>query len=1184
VLLILVIAFLAACQLFAQTGQPIRPGAVSDPVIPWSTPAVRDLPSVDPASSGFCIEAHRRQDWGIIVPDIDMPPHENPLVQLQQDYLQLRSPGPGTNAFGTPTVNFAGYTSSASPPDDTGDVGPNHYIQGDNSSGGGYVSIYNKTGTLQKAFLMETLGATPCATGLGDPIVQYDQMADRWLITEFNASNYNNLCVYVSKTADPLGAFWAYSFNPVNSAGQDYPKYAVWHDGYYVGVNNGGWVFALDRASMLLGQPATMQEFNIGTLSGFSFQLTMPATLEGDPPPANEPAFFLRPRDTEIHGGTCSGCDLMEMWQLHIDWATPASSALTALTGVQMTDWDHTLCGTGTTWNCMPQPGTTQKIDPIREPIHYPLQYRNFGTHETLVGAFVEDVDGTDHAAVHWFEIRRDTPGSGSWYRMQDGTIGGEANVHRSVASAAMDGSGNIAVGYTRTGTTAPYYPSIYYSGRLSTDALGVMSSYDNLIYNATTSKTNNERWGDYAGIGIDPLDDCTFWFTTEYGGSGATRIASFKFDTCGSSCTAPGAPNLTAATGTCSGVNLAWTAGTETTNAYNIYRLTGACGGAYAKIAGPIVGLAYTDTSAVAGTTYAYVVRGACDASGLTESGNSNCIDAARLTTPAAPTAGNDGPVCVGSTLNLTASTVTSATYAWTGPNGFSSSAQNPSIANATIAASGIYSVTATVGGCTSPAGSTTATVIQAPSAPAAPTFSAISCTTLTVNWGAVSGATSYDVYRQAGGTCAGAIKINGAPVAGTSYPDSGLSQSAQYSYYIVAVNNCGSSSNPNCGTVTTITCSPNIVYSSNGSWAQVAGMGNDDAVVDPGESWGVVVTLTNSGTATGTNVVASLTATGASFCTGTANFGTIGIGGTATATFMLTVDAAFTCGNDLSFNVVNKVSSEGSYANENGAFTKQVGTAGSGTPQTSTTVNFTLPVKATTSKNLAPDFTVAGGSAASASATYTVTANLNKLSSSLLRHVASGNTTPLAKPAGALPATSTVDVTSFYNTNGLGTYQMEWTTANGSAVTLTNISMTVTPFASPVCIAWTGANCIPSIPPEVAPGTSLSTAQTWTDKNTQTWPAASGAQTYNVYYGLLVDLPGLTSTAVDSCQHSLANSANTSDATFTESPTGKAGGFYWYLITATNASGEGTAGPYNMTGTPTPRIVNLKISGCPP
>jgi PKD repeat protein len=500
---------------------------VSDPVVPTLSIAVRDLP--DHADLPILNrEPAQRDNRGFVGPDIQMPLHGNLLADLQAN-----APEPFPDGFVTPILNFAGVQDNSSPPDDTGDVGLNHFLQADNGPGGSRVTVYDKAGNYLDQFYMADLASSaPCNNGYCDPIVQYDELADRWMIAELPGS-VSTLCVYISATPDPLGQWWAYAFTPPGGM-QDYPKYGVWPDGYYVGVNNGGTVIALERAKMLNGQPATMQTFNIGLLPGFGFQLTIPATLEGAAPPAGAPVYFLRPRDTEIHGGSCPNCDLMEMWSLHVDWVTPSNSTLISLPGVQLTDWDQTLCGTGSDWSCMPQPGTSQKIDPIREPLHYPLQYRNFGTYETLVGCFAEDVDGTDHAAVHWFEIRRTPPGSGAWVNYQEGVVGdGLTDVHRSVCSAAMDGSGNIAVGYTRTGGFAPYYPSIYYSGRRATDPLGTMPYYDNMIWDATTSKTNNERWGDYSGIGVDPADNCTFWYTTEYGGSGQTRIAAFKFDEC---------------------------------------------------------------------------------------------------------------------------------------------------------------------------------------------------------------------------------------------------------------------------------------------------------------------------------------------------------------------------------------------------------------------------------------------------------------------------------------------------------------------------------------------------------------------------------------------------------------------------------------------------------------------------
>jgi GEVED domain len=499
---------------------------VSGPYTPTLSLAVRDLP-LEPDLPTLDREPIQRDARGFVGPDIQMPPHGNPLADLQAS-----APEPVPDDFGTPILNFAGVQDNSSPPDDTGDVGPNHYLQADNGPSGSRVTIFDKAGVQLAQFYMDQLASgAPCNNGYCDPIVQYDELADRWMISEFDA-NLTRLCVYVSKTPDPTGQWWAYAFS---ASWQDYPKYGVWPDGYYVGANNGGVVHVLERNDMLNGQPATMQSFTLSELPGFGFQLTEPATLEGDAPPAGSPAIFLRPRDTEIHGGTCPGCDLMELWAFHVDWTTPANSSLTSLPGAQLTDWDQTLCGTGSDWSCMSQPGTAQKLDPIREPVHYPTQYRNFGTHETLVGCFAEDVDGLDRAAVHWFELRRTPPGVGNWVKYQEGVLGdGVGDIHRSVCSAAMDSAGNIAVGYTRTGSSVPYYPSIYYSGRRASDPLGTMPYYDNKIWDATNSKLNNERWGDYSGIGVDPSDGCTFWYTTEYGGNGQTRIASFKFDECG--------------------------------------------------------------------------------------------------------------------------------------------------------------------------------------------------------------------------------------------------------------------------------------------------------------------------------------------------------------------------------------------------------------------------------------------------------------------------------------------------------------------------------------------------------------------------------------------------------------------------------------------------------------------------
>ncbi len=490
-LLFLVLLF--SLSILAQKG----PDYVSEPSVPTISPPVKDLPPSEQEKYPYALEMKRREDWGFSGENKQGKPWNNPLLDLQEN-----APPPNEfeqKAFSTPIVNVSGYTSPSSPPDTTGDVGLNHFLQATNAGGyGSLVHIYTKTGTFVQTFAMENLAtSSPCNSGYCDPIVLYDSFADRWVITEFpDTGSY--FCVYVSTSSNPQGTWYAYTFGSLGYGGPpDYPKYGIWPldengDGQYlegsylIGVNAGASgkrdLYALDRKKMLQGQPATYQKFSVNALSAFGFQLVLPAGFEGSvPPPLDKGALFLRPVDTEIHSGfTCSPepCDLMQIWELKVDWTTPANSTLTELPRVVISEFDHTLCGTSGNWDCMPQPNTTQKIDPIREPLHFPIQYRNFGNYETIVGCFAEDASGTDRAGTHWFELRRS---GSSWTKYQEGVLANDS-LHRSVCSAAMDGWGNIAVGYTRTGSTVPYYPSIYYAGRLSTDPLNTMPYFETQI------------------------------------------------------------------------------------------------------------------------------------------------------------------------------------------------------------------------------------------------------------------------------------------------------------------------------------------------------------------------------------------------------------------------------------------------------------------------------------------------------------------------------------------------------------------------------------------------------------------------------------------------------------------------------------------------------------------------------
>ncbi|MDA2911626.1 DUF11 domain-containing protein [Nitrospiraceae bacterium AH_259_D15_M11_P09] len=462
-------------------------------------------------------------------------PTRDPLLALQGTAPQDDT----DRVFSTPDLNFAGTSfTGARPPDTVGDVGPNHFIQMVNGPGGTTVVITDKTGNILAGPLtltsLWTIGG-PCASGLGDPIVLYDRLADRWLMSEF-ASTGNHLCVYISQTSDPVSGGW-FNFDFVTPNFPDYPKYAVWPDAYYVSTNEPGGapVYALDRTQMLLGDPATFQRFTAPSLAGFVFQALIPSDLDGaTTAPSGSPNFFMRHRDDEVHnvGANDTTQDFLEIWEFSVDFANPANSTFTGPTNIAVAEFDSDLCGL-TSFFCFPQPGTANTLDPLREVIMWRLQYQNFGTHETLVGNFVTDVDGTDHGGIRWFELRK--TGGGAWTLFQQGTHAPDG-AHRWMGSIAMDQDGNIALGYSVSSSTVS--PSIRYAGRLASDPVGTLPQGEFTLIAGGGSQTITTRWGDYSAMGVDPADDCTFWYTNEYipGASGnwSSQVGAFKFPLCG--------------------------------------------------------------------------------------------------------------------------------------------------------------------------------------------------------------------------------------------------------------------------------------------------------------------------------------------------------------------------------------------------------------------------------------------------------------------------------------------------------------------------------------------------------------------------------------------------------------------------------------------------------------------------
>lgn len=511
-------------------GVRITPDFVTTPV-----EAIRTMPAsqapLAPKSSGPVKPTNPRRTYPR--PGADLVPQEPPEPRLDA-LLAIQDAASSESRALIPTMNFAGQGfSSVNPSDPVGAIGNSHYVQMINGSDGTRVTIYDKaTGAVTTGpFLLETLGSGgSCAQGNGDPIALFDRLAQRWVLSEF-ASSGNHLCVYVSQTSSPTGAYFRYDF--ATPSFPDYPKYAVWPNAYYVTSNESSpAIYAFDRTSMLAGAAATSQRFTVPDLAGFGFQALTPGDFEGSvAPPAGAPGYFARHRDDEVHnsGSADATKDFVEVWQLQPDFTTPANSVLSGPTNIGVTSFDSSLCGL-VSFQCFAQPGSGVTLDPLREVVMWRMQYRNFGSYATLLGNFAVDVNGSDRGGIRWFELRK--TGAGPWALHQEGTYSIDAT-NRWMGSLAMDGVGNIALGYSVS--SGSVFPGLRYTGRHAGDSLGIMTVAETTIVNGAAANSSN-RWGDYHAMTVDPVDDCTFWFTGQYSpaSSWGTRIASMKFDSCG--------------------------------------------------------------------------------------------------------------------------------------------------------------------------------------------------------------------------------------------------------------------------------------------------------------------------------------------------------------------------------------------------------------------------------------------------------------------------------------------------------------------------------------------------------------------------------------------------------------------------------------------------------------------------
>ncbi|MBI3750381.1 MAG: carboxypeptidase regulatory-like domain-containing protein [Chloroflexi bacterium] len=501
---------------------------------------------------------------------------DRPAPQAVDTVVQstLASPAMPATSLSFDGIGFPGVACNCAPPDTNGEVGATQYVQIVNE---GY-QVWNKStgasvyGPVGITTIWSGFGGVCEANGDGDPVVLYDQLANRWLVSQFaGASVPTDECVAVSQTSDATGGWYRYDFH-LGSNFFDYPHLAVWPDGYYMSMNVfnsagtsylGAQPFVFDRAKMLAGQAATFQ--TTGNLGSTSDPI-LPADVDGSTlPPAGAPATFIRyPR-----------LGTYQTYHYHADWVTPASSTFTTFASPAAAPFSAA-CGA-----CVAQPGTTSTLDTLGDRLMFRLAYRNFGDHESVVGNFTVQSGGV--TGVRWFEIRNVTNGPETVF--QESTYQPDST-YRWMGSAAMDQNGDIAVGFSASSSSV--VPSLRYAGRLAGDPLGSLAQGEAVLFGGSGSQSGtSSRWGDYADLTVDPVDDCTFWFTSEYYPSGVssfnwrTRIGSFKFTGCGSSPTTGSISGQVTDTNTSSGIADATVSlsgsgtGTTTTDASGNYSFT---------------------------------------------------------------------------------------------------------------------------------------------------------------------------------------------------------------------------------------------------------------------------------------------------------------------------------------------------------------------------------------------------------------------------------------------------------------------------------------------------------------------------------------------------------------------------------------------------------------------------------
>ncbi len=484
---------------------------------------------------------------------------KDPLVDEGQKSFELQTmPTPSLDFKGASQIdNAAQGIGPIAPPDANGDVGPDHYVSAVNL----VFKVFDKAGKVlagpvKNNSLFQNLPAgDPCRiTNDGDPIILYDSLADRWHFSQFGipSGTTSYQCVALSVTGDPTGAYYVWSYAYPGSLGNDFPKVGVWTDGYHMTFNQfsslepnasfvGLGILTQDRKKALAGDPATIAVYkNVGERDPDSGG-ALPGDIDGFVAPPEGLAQVIGEFRANDFGDPVDG---LRLYRWAPDFLNPGISTFTVLPDLALAEFD-----------ARQPPGLEDieqaggsKLDSVSDRSMHRFAYRNLGTAKepknSYVGNFAVNVSGvnpvsaeTYQSAIRWFEVRRtnDTFSVFDQGTHQSGSTDGVNGLNNWMGAIAQDNIGNIALGYSQASTTQN--ADIKIAGRTIPKS-GGLNEGEALFFDARGSQTGSNRWGDYSSMNVDPVDDCTFWYTQEYyettSSTGwSTRVGKFKFPQC---------------------------------------------------------------------------------------------------------------------------------------------------------------------------------------------------------------------------------------------------------------------------------------------------------------------------------------------------------------------------------------------------------------------------------------------------------------------------------------------------------------------------------------------------------------------------------------------------------------------------------------------------------------------------